>query len=189
MFQSYTHPVKISILIVSFMASLVLGFYLFNWISISNHIVIQILLLFFLTWVIMFCPFMLFHSYKYIRLPQFFYEKRSFETAQYFEILGVQGFRKVLINSFFRYLNSRVYIKGKGHEYIPVFIEETRQSETSHIFTFILTLLVQCLFMLKGYFLLAFVLLLFNIIFNIYPILLQRMNRFYFEAKYSEFSL
>tara|TARA_Y100000385_G_C12711634_1_gene474837 strand:+ start:205 stop:483 length:279 start_codon:yes stop_codon:yes gene_type:complete len=75
------------------------------------------------------------------------------------------------------FLNKRVYLKGKPSSYLRVFIEETKQSETSHVISIIFTLSIQLLYLKYDFWVHFYSLSTFTIIFNVYPLLLQRMNR------------
>jgi len=144
----------------------------------SENIFTTLAVNFLLCWDLMLVGFFFFQAFKYIRFPSSFYEKRKIETELWFKLLGVQIFRIVLINSFFKKLNTRVYLKGRGKAYYKIFIEETKQSETSHMFSFLATFILQVIFFYHECFNDFIVLSTFSIVFNIYPILLQRKNRF-----------
>ena len=122
-----------------------ISFYLFKY-SLETNSSFQIILINFIqTWNLMLVGFLFFKAFKYVRMPSKFYLKKKYESKNYFKYLGVNIFRLVLINSFFRHLNKRVYLKGKPKEYIFTYIEETKQSETSHIisgFFFLIQLLM-----------------------------------------------
>ena len=135
-------------------------------------------------WDLMLIGFLFFQTFKYVRMPKSFYLQRQYETRKYFKYLGVNIFRFLLINSFFRHLNNRVYLKGKAKDYLLTFIEETKQSETSHIISGIFPLSIQLLYLKNGLIEHFIWLSIFNIILNLYPLLLQRMNRFNMFAKY-----
>ena len=135
-------------------------------------------------WDLMLVGFLFFQTFKYVRMPKSFYLQRQYENRKYFKYLGVNIFRFLLINSFFRHLNNRVYLKGKAKDYLLTFIEETKQSETSHIISGIFPLSIQLLYLKNGLIEHFIWLSIFNIILNLYPLLLQRMNRFNMFAKY-----
>ena len=137
-----------------------------------------------LTSLIIFYFFMFFQTFKYVRVSKGFYKKRKFESMNYFKYLGVPIFRIILVNSFFRHFNSRVYFKGKGSGRLKIFVEETRQAETSHLFALLATLPIQIYLASKGELLSALMISLWSIFFNIYPMLLQRMNRFYIQERF-----
>ena len=128
--------------------------------------------------------FIFFQTFKYVRMPSNFYLQRNYETKRYFKYMGVNIFRLLLINSFFRHLNNRVYLKGRAKDYLLTFIEETKQSETSHIISGIFPLSVQLLYLKYGLIEHFIWLSIFNLILNLYPFLLQRMNRFNMLLKY-----
>lgn len=127
--------------------------------------------------------FLFFQTFKYFRFPKLFYAKRIYENEIFFNIIGVPIYRKVLIGSFVRHMNPRVYLKGRDREYLAVFIEETKQSETSHFIALILTWSIQFLYLVEKEYVLFVSLTLFSILFNFYPIQLLRKNRFHFEVK------
>lgn len=136
------------------------------------------------TWWLILVGFLFFQTFKYVRLPKKMYTRKKYETDLFFQLFGLDLFRKALINSFFRHLNPRVYLKGRGDEYFRVFHKETEQSETSHLFSLIATLIPQIAFLMEGEYVLFLSLTVWSIIFNIYPMLLQRRNRFRMEKRY-----
>lgn len=127
--------------------------------------------------------FFFFNAFKYCRLSSSYYKRQPFEHESYFRSLGVLVFRYVLVRSFFRYANQRVYLKGRGKAYINVFLEETKQSETSHLFALIVTMVIQVAHLSQHLFKHFWFVSLFSVMFNLYPILLQRRNRFLFESR------
>ena len=161
-----------------------ISFYLFKY-SMETITRREIILFnFLLVWDLMLVGFLFFQTFKYVRMPKSFYLRRKYETKKYFKYLGVNLFRLLLINSFFRHLNNRVYLKGKAKNYLLTFIEETKQSETSHIISGIFPLSIQLLYLKYGLIEHFIWLSIFNIILNLYPLLLQRMNRFNMFTKY-----
>jgi hypothetical protein len=185
MFQNLKLPAKITIMAWTTLIIFFLVWWLLDdrWKPESE--LLDQLRMFGLTWLIIFYFFMFFQTFKYVRIQRSYYLKRKFESFTYFKFLGVPVFRIILINSFFRYFNSRVYFKGKGSGRLKVFVEETRQSETSHLFAFITTLPFQVYLVVKGDVMSAGLIMLWSTLFNIYPMLLQRMNRFYIQKRFS----
>ncbi len=149
----------------------------------TNHIV-AILLTFLQCWNLILVGFLFFQTFKHVTFPKFVYKKLSFESPLYFRILGLNTYQFVLVNSFFRHLNQRVYLKGKSREYIKIYHAETKQSETSHWLSIFPTILVQILFIMNGMYAYFLWLTIWSIIFNLYPILLQRKNRFILEKRF-----
>ena len=169
---------KITTLCLLYAIVFSISFYLFKF-SIEATSSWEIILFNFLqVWDLMLVGFLFFQTFKYVRMPENFYLKKKYETKKYFKYLGVNLFRLLLINSFFRHLNNRVYLRKKAKDYIVIFIEETKQSETSHIISGIFPLSIQLLYLKYGLLEHFIWLSVFNIILNIYPLLLQRMNRF-----------
>ena len=175
---------KVVLLIIFYGIIFTISFYLFKY-SLEVNDSFQIILINFIqTWDLMLVGFLFFQAFKYVRMPSKFYIKKNYESKNYFKYLGVNIFRLFLINSFFRYLNKRVYLKGRPKEYIFTYIEETKQSETSHIISGIFPLSIQLLYLKYGLIEHFISLTIFNILLNLYPFLLQRMNRFKMIEKY-----
>jgi hypothetical protein len=151
--------------------------------NIDNQFIVAALT-FLQCWNLVLVGFLFFQTYKYVRFPDFAYRQLPFETPLYFKILGLNTFQFLLVNSFFRHLNPRVYLKGRTREYMKIYFEETRQSETSHWFSMAPTLVVQILFLYQGMLSYFLWLTAWTIIFNLYPLLLQRKNRFLLETKF-----
>jgi hypothetical protein len=120
--------------------------------------------------------FFYFQAFPSHRLPTNYYPRKLIETQFFYTVLGVELFRRVLINSPFRKLNRRLYLKGRKN-YIKVFLEETKRSETSHIIGLIIGIIFTTYFILKQNIIHIYFALFFNTLLNIYPILLQRFNR------------
>jgi hypothetical protein len=175
---------KVIILIFLYSVIFTISFLLFKFSLEVNNSFQIILINFVQTWDLMLVGFLFFQAFKYVRMPRKFYEKKNYESKNYFNYLGVNFFRLVLINSFFRHLNKRVYLKGRPKEYIFTYIEETKQSETSHIISGIFPLSLQLLYLKYGLIEHFIWLTIFNILLNLYPFLLQRMNRFKMIKKY-----
>jgi len=183
MFTNKSKPIKIMIVLFAFIVSTVISYLLYKRLIVETNMFFSIVISFFITWAIIFFAFMIFQTFKYFRFPSNYYTKRKIETELFFKLIGVPIFRKLLINSFFKYLNRRVYLKGKQGDRFIIFIEETKQSETSHVISLVLTFGIQILLIINDRFYDFWMLLLFNVLFNLYPILLQRRNRFLIEKR------
>ncbi len=186
MLYRFTYIQKIILLLFFYSIIFTISFQLFKYSLEVNNSATIALINFSQTWNLMLVGFLFFQAFKYVRMPSKFYEKKKYETEKYFKFLGVYIFRLILINSFFRHLNSRVYLKGRPKEYLLTFIEETKQSETSHIISGIFPLLIQLLYLKYGLLEHFIWLTIFNILLNLYPFLLQRMNRFNMIKKHPQ---
>jgi hypothetical protein len=184
MLGKYNKSIRIIILVICYLAMLQLELFLFKNSSLTDNLMLNIGFALAQCLLVIFCAFLFFQAFKYVRLPSKYYFKKTFESRFYFKYLGVLIYRYILINSFMRYANSRVYLKGKKREYLSVFHEETKQSETSHVSSFTITLFIQFSYLYQGEIILFFSLTLFSIFFNVYPILLQRNNRFETERRF-----
>ena len=183
MFTNKSTFIKIGIVLLSFIVSTVISFFLYKRLIVETNMFLSAVILFCITWSIIFFAFMIFQTFKYFRFPMYYYKRRKIESELFFKSIGVPIFRKILINSFFRYLNRRVYLKGKKGDRFVKFMEETKQSETSHFISLVITIGIQILLSIDNRFYDFWILLFFNMIFNFYPILLQRMNRFKIEKR------
>jgi hypothetical protein len=144
--------------------------------QLTDNIILNFGLSFLLFFGSMAYGFFYFQAFPAHRLPTNYYLKKSIETEFFYTVLGVELFRRFLINSPFRKLNQRVYLKGRK-DYIAVFLEETKRSETSHIIGLIIGIIFTAYFILQQNILQFYFALFFNTLLNIYPILLQRFNR------------
>ena len=185
MLQHFNLFTKLSILISIYFGIGLVAYFLYEFTLCNNNLFIALVVDFIQCWNFILVGFFFFQTFKYARLPGAFYKKRKIETETWFNILGVHFFRWILVNSFFRKLNKRVYLKGKSKEYFKIFIEETKQSETSHLLSFLATLIVQWGFICQRQLDDFLYLTTFSILFNIYPMLLQRKNRFSIQKKYA----
>ena len=177
MFYRFSFIQKVVLLFFCYTVIGITCFFLFK-ISLSFDNTISILLIQFIqSWNLMLIGFLFFQAFKYYRFPKKFYQSKKFETKLFYKLLGVTFYRSFLVNSFFRHLNNRVYLKGRPKKYLIQFMEETKQSETSHVFSMICTLFIQVIYLNIGLWEHAFWLTIFSILLNLYPILLQRMNR------------
>jgi hypothetical protein len=120
--------------------------------------------------------FFYFHAFPTHRISPSYYRKKKIESLEFYKTLGVEFFRNRLINSPFKKLNQRVYLKGRK-DYIAVFLEETKRSETSHLIGLIIGIIFTGYFILQQNIMQFYFALFFNTLLNIYPILLQRFNR------------
>lgn len=186
MFKNLPIALKIILLLALYAIVFILEYWIFTLSlqQINPSVVSAAIMTFLQCWILMLVGFLFFQTFKYSRLPKFFYQSLSFETPTYFKWMGVDLFRVILINSFFRRLNNRVYLKDRGEEYLRVFHEETKQSETSHFFSLVVTLIPQMIYLDQGMDVHFVFLSVWSVIFNMYPILLQRKNRFKMELKY-----
>ena len=177
MFYRFSFIQKVILLFLCYSIIGITCFFLFK-ISLSFTNTFSILLIQFIqSWNLMLIGFLLFQAFKSYRFSKQFYQAKKFETLLFYRLMGVTLYKSFLVNSFFRHLNNRVYLKGSPKKYLLQFMEETKQSETSHIFSMICTLFVQFTYLISGLWEHAFWLSIFSILLNLYPILLQRMNR------------
>jgi len=186
MFIKLNIVLKIILLICIWGLLLLISIYLFNLsISYVNYFLKSVSILG-LCLDLMLSGFFLYQIFKDIRFPAFVYKIRRFETEKLYRLLGVELFQFILINSFMRYGNSRVYLKGKGREYIKIYHEETKQSEGSHYIAILFTLPYFGFYLVDKHYLLFLLLFGFCIFFNAFPSMLQRKNRLILENRFNK---
>ena len=92
--------------------------------------------------------------------------------------IGIDGFKWVIKNSFFKYFNQKLKFKTRPSiSQLKEIRKEMTYSEISHFVGFIFILVIIVLKLLKGQNAYAFMLFIFNIIFNLYPSSLQQQNK------------
>lgn len=110
-------------------------------------------------------------------LPASYYRIKQFESdGRLYEFLGVHIFKKLLIRSPLALLNPTIRHKGDRSALVDL-ESKMRDAETGHLFIFIIILLTALYTAMKGWWNFTIWLMLFNILFNVYPIMLQRYNR------------
>jgi hypothetical protein len=120
--------------------------------------------------------FFYFHAFPSHRISPRYYRNKKIESLEFYRALGVEFFRNRLINSPFKKLNQRVYLKGRK-DYIAVFLEETKRSETSHLIGLLIGMFFHIVFIVNNAVIALVCSVFFNLVMNLYPILLQRFNR------------
>ena len=92
--------------------------------------------------------------------------------------LGLSGFKWIVKNTFFKYLNQKIKIEGKLE---PTTLQTLRKemtfSEISHLIGFVFVSFFAVYQLAKGAFLFALIITLVNIFMNMYPSLLQQENK------------
>lgn len=110
-------------------------------------------------------------------LPSSYYRIRQFETnGRLYEILGVRFFKVVLIRSPLALLNPTIRHTGDRSTLFDL-DRKMRDAEAGHLFIFIMMSLTILYTAIKGWWVFAAWLMVFNILFNVYPVMLQRYNR------------
>ena len=111
----------------------------------------------------------------------FFYSVKNFEITKnigFYKRLGLDFFTYCVKNTFFRHCNTKIRIPKKPSiDEIDKLLNEITISELCHIFGFIFVVLFQITALILGLYDMLFSSILFNIIFNVYPVLLQERNK------------
>lgn len=154
----------------------IISFLIFQAFNLTANVFLLVVLTFLLYVGTMAYGFFYFHANPTHRISSRYYRKKKFETLWIYKAIGVEIFRKLLINSPFKKLNQRVYLRGRK-EYIEIFYEETKRSETSHLIGLAIGLFFHLFFVVENAVFILCCSVFFNLVMNLYPILLQRYNR------------
>lgn len=183
MFSKLSFSQKLALIAAMYLLITIIEYYLHTASLKYENPYLSIAFTFAESWILMLYGFIFFQTFKSVRFRPSCYKRKSYETKRLYDRTGLNLFQYILTNSFFKYLNRRVYLQGKGREYIRVYHEETKVSETSHYFSLIPTTIIQFNYLFHGYYSAFIWLFIWSLLFNVYPILLQRRNRFLLEDK------
>jgi hypothetical protein len=131
-----------------------------------------------MSWVAMLGQFVTFPS-----LAPAYYEIKPFEQAgKFYERLGIRLFKKMVRRGPFAIFSPTLrFPEKKTVPALENLESEMRKAETSHLAIFFVILLPVVYALFKGWLDAVLWLLLFNILFNGYPVMLQRYNRIKIE--------
>ncbi|WP_217277303.1 hypothetical protein [Pedobacter foliorum] len=94
------------------------------------------------------------------------------------EMLGLEPFKWIIMNSFFKYLNPKLSItKRILMSELGEYRLEMTKAELSHHFAFLFMGIFILIKIIHGLYLFAIVMLIVNILMNLYPSLLQQQNK------------
>ncbi len=103
--------------------------------------------------------------------------KNTARLNKIFNLLGVNIFKSILVLLFWgRKGNRKKYYNGTRTG-LANFNLQSKQSEFGHLGAFLVILIISIILLLKGYFILVFLITILNVLFNFYPIILQRHHR------------
>ena len=113
------------------------------------------------------------HSYYQIKNPTL--------LRKIYKLLGVHYFKIFLLLTFYRKKENKKYFNGTKSGLIN-FDYQTKQSEFGHGASFVVIQLISIPLLLKGHFVIIIVATIINVLFNFYPIILQRKHRMQLES-------
>jgi len=115
----------------------------------------------------------------YLPFPSKYYDIKPFErTGRVYERLGIRLFKKVVGRGPLTIFSPTLrFPKGKIGSALRYLEHEMRKAETGHMFIFMLMLLATGYALVMAWFDAAGWILAFNVVFNGYPVMLQRYNR------------
>ena len=134
---------------------------------------------FLINWLVMSWVAMMGQFVTFPFLPSTYYEIKPFEqSGQVYERLGVSIFKKIVRRGPLTVFSPTLRFPAeRSVSALKTLENEMRKAETSHLAIFCLILLLVGYALVKGWFDAVAWLLLFNIFFNGYPVMLQRYNR------------
>lgn len=92
--------------------------------------------------------------------------------------LGLEPFKWLIMNTFFKFFNPKLSISKKiTVSQLGEYRAEMTTAELNHLFAFIFMLAFVLVKIIKGLYLFALIMLLVNILMNLYPSLLQQQNK------------
>lgn len=117
------------------------------------------------------------HLLMRLRFPEWYYQPKNFDKfGRVYELLGVLFFRKLVRRGPLHIFAPKYQYSGR-RELLPLLEQETRTAEAIHMFAFFASLLLVAYALYYGWFDSVGWLLLFNVLLNVYPVMLQRYNR------------
>ncbi|MCQ0112580.1 hypothetical protein SAMN04487906_2138 [Zhouia amylolytica] len=143
--------------------------------SITEIFILSLLLALFITGVFAFTGFA-YATHK--MLPETYYKVKNKKlTNKLYDTLNIAFFKKILLLFFWGHKTQRKkYFNGKRTG-LQSFVYQTKQSEFSHLASFIIIQIVVIILIFHNYALLGLFLTIINIFGNLYPVLLQRHHR------------
>lgn len=133
----------------------------------------QAMLAFALVWLVMSMVLFFFKIQCRVPYPELFARIRSFEQLSFYRSIGLPVYRWLLLHSPFRFANTSIYLKEKrGKAALMQLHTKILEAEWAHIIN-ILLILIAMLFYAE----IRWWLLFWNMVFNVYPVFLQRYNR------------
>jgi hypothetical protein len=93
-------------------------------------------------------------------------------------MIGLEPFKWIIMHSFFKYFNPKLSIKKRiVISELGAYRSEMTKAELGHLFAFLFTGIFIVIKIANGLYLFAAVMLLLNVIMNLYPGLLQQQNK------------
>lgn len=112
-------------------------------------------------------------------LPENYYTiKNPDQLIKLYKVLGVKHFKVVMLLVFWGSKKNRIKYFNGTRNGMQNFIYQTKQSEFGHLCALIAIDIVSLILLLRGYYLLTVLVVVINIIANLYPIILQRHHRY-----------
>lgn len=131
------------------------------------------LLAFALVWLVMSMVLFFFKIQCRVPYPVWVSRFRTFEGVLFYQQLGVRAFRWLLLHSPFRFANTQIYLhQSRSKQSVELLHRRMLEAEWAHIINVLLVFIATFVYQE-----IAFWLLVWNVVFNLYPIFLQRYNR------------
>jgi hypothetical protein len=120
------------------------------------------------------------------RLPQRWHALRAFERApRLYELAGVRVVKSLLRRGLIAVFNPGLHLpEERSPERLARLEQRMKDAEASHTILFVATLVVVVHALARGWWLAAGLTLLFDVLMNGYPVMLQRYNRALLHARF-----
>ena len=94
------------------------------------------------------------------------------------KIIGIAAFKWIIKNTFFKIFNPNLKLKGRPNfTQLVALRNEMTTAEINHLIAFACVAIFAVVILIKGKFLFALIMILVNILLNLYPSLLQQENK------------
>jgi len=127
---------------------------------------------FWINWLLMFWVYAL-HRTGAVNLPEAYFQVRPFEKPLY-RLLGVRYFQRIL--RYASVFNREIRLRGGRRDLVRL-EKAMRGAEQAHAMIFVIVSGFTLYALFRGWWASAFWYLLFNMLFNGYPVMVQRLNR------------
>ncbi len=130
-----------------------------------------------LNFMLMFCVLMFTETLKSEHLSEYYLEKKWEQRGKIYKKIGINFYRKLLVLVGWEKLNKKANPVNGNMGTLLNLEYKTKQSELGHLIIFFIVLGFTIYVIIKFSFIKSIWLILLNILFNVYPIFLQRYNR------------
>jgi hypothetical protein len=165
----------LKLILISILFVIILFLYLNNE---SNKTILGIIFdSFWINWLVVFYVFLI-HKISNVSFSDQFYKIKNYEYSGFFyQKIGVTLFKRILVKTPLPLSTAKLSLKNKSIESIRTLENQMRVAETVHFISFVISIFVIPFFGFLRDLRFIYFMMIFNIIINLYPFLVQRYNR------------